>query len=319
MTNKSNRRTNCKDYWKSEQPGLQIANSASSAAIALALLMGAAGCQTPPAPSSAEFDTPAAQGRPLTPGEWLDRNFTQPVDKAAAHAQPLAPGPQPETLAATQPPAAKTGLDPRPQPGTNSPGPQMLPATQPPAAKTDLNPRPQSGTNGPGQPQAEALLLHEGDVVRISFPGAPNLNTIQQIRRDGKINLPLLGEFKAAGLAPSEMEKQLIELYGPQLQVKEVTVTMESSSFPVYVTGAVLRPGKIMSDRPISALEAIIEAGGFDYTRANLKSVRVIRHDNGRTEYHRLNLKRALQGQQSEPFKLKPFDIIYVPERFSLF
>jgi polysaccharide export outer membrane protein len=281
--------------------------------------MSVAGCQTRPAPRFAELETPAAQARPLTPGEWLDRNFTQPVDKAAAHAQPLTPGPQQETLAATQPPAAKSDLNPRPQPGTNGPGPQTLPATQPLAAKSDLNPRPQAGTNSPGQPQAEALLLHEGDVVRIAFPGALNLNTTQQIRRDGKINLPLLGEFKAAGLAPSEMEKQLIELYGPQLQVKEVTVTMESSAFPVYVTGAVLRPGKIMSDRPIDALEAIMEAGGFDYTRANLKSVRVIRHDNGRTEYHRLNLKRALQGQQSEPFKLKPFDIIYVPERLSLF
>jgi len=47
--------------------------------------------------------------------------------------------------------------------------------------------------------------------------------------------------------------------------------------------------GKIMSDRPITALEAIMEAGGFDYTKANLKAVTVIRTENGQTEHHKLN------------------------------
>lgn len=165
----------------------------------------------------------------------------------------------------------------------------------------------------------ESFVLREGDVVRISFPGAPNLDTLQPIRRDGKISLKLLGEFQAAGLTPSAMEKELIKLYGPQLQTKEVTVSVESSAFPIYVTGAVLRPGKIISDRPLTALEAIMEAGGFDYTKANLKSVNVIRHDGTRSEHFTLNLKRALREGDKEPFGLKPSDIIYVPERFQWF
>ena len=168
-------------------------------------------------------------------------------------------------------------------------------------------------------PKSDAMVLREGDSVRISFPGAPNLNTIAPIRRDGMITLQLIGEFKAAGLTPSQLEKELVKLYGPHLQTKEVLVAVESSAFPVYVTGAVLRPGKIMSDRPITALEAIMEAGGFDYTKANLKAVTVIRTENGKTEHHKLNLKPVLQGQGTEPFNLKPFDIIYVPEKFNWF
>jgi polysaccharide export outer membrane protein len=111
----------------------------------------------------------------------------------------------------------------------------------------------------------------------------------------------------------------LIKVYGPQLQTKEVSVAVQSSAFPVYVTGAVLRPGKILSDRPLTALEAIMEAGGFDYTKANLKSVRVLRTQDGKTEHYTLNLKRVLQGQDSEQFSLKPSDILYVPEKFNLF
>jgi polysaccharide export outer membrane protein len=163
------------------------------------------------------------------------------------------------------------------------------------------------------------IVLREGDTVRVSFLGAENLNRVALIRRDGFVTLPLIGEFKAAGLTPHEMEQQLLQLYGPQLQTKEVSVAVESSSFPVYVTGAVLRPGKILSDRPLTALEAVMEAGGFDYTKANLKAVRVLRTNNGRTDQYTLNLKRVLSGQESQGFALKPLDIVYVPEKFNLF
>src|SRR5262249_27795112 len=129
------------------------------------------------------------------------------------------------------------------------------------------------------------------------------------------VSLALVGEVQAAGKTLLALEKELLELYGPQLQVKEVTVTLESSAFPVYVTGAVLRPGKVMSDRPLKALEAIMEAGGFDYTKANTKAVRVIRGN----EHFQVNLKDVLDGKHADTFNLRPSDIIYVPERFYWF
>jgi hypothetical protein len=62
-----------------------------------------------------------------------------------------------------------------------------------------------------------------------------------------------------------------------------------------------------------------MEAGGFDYTKANLKKISIIRQENGRTDHYELNLKGVLQGQQTEQLDLKPSDIIYVPERFNWF
>lgn len=169
--------------------------------------------------------------------------------------------------------------------------------------------------------QSDPIVLREGDFVRATFPGAPNLNTAQPvlIKRDGRISMQLVGEVQAAGLTVKQLEDELLKLYGPQLQTKQVTVSVESSTFPVYVTGAVLRPGKIMPDRPMTALEAVMEAGGFDYAKANQKGVTVIRHENGRVDHFKVNLKAALKGQETEPFSLKPGDIVYVPERFSWF
>jgi polysaccharide export outer membrane protein len=180
----------------------------------------------------------------------------------------------------------------------------------------------------PGEPAAVAsvatnnpatYVLREGDVLKISFPGSPNLNNVQQVRTDGKITLPLVGEVQAAGMSPGDLQQKLMDLYAPQLASKEVTVDVQSSSFPVYVTGAVLHPGKILSNHPITALEAIMEAGGPDYTKANLKNVSVIRQEGHQTKNYNLNLKRIMDGQVSEPFYMKPSDIIFVPEKFSWF
>jgi polysaccharide biosynthesis/export protein len=165
----------------------------------------------------------------------------------------------------------------------------------------------------------ETLTVKEGDVLKVSFPGAPNLDTTQPVRRDGRITMPIVGEVMAAGLTPADLQKELVKLYSTQLISKEVSVSVVSSTFTVYVSGAVLRPGKIVSDRPITALEAIMEAGGFDNAKANMRAVVVTRNEEGQTKNYTLNLKLVLEGKQSEQFYLKPFDIVSVPERFSFF
>jgi polysaccharide export outer membrane protein len=164
----------------------------------------------------------------------------------------------------------------------------------------------------------ETVILREGDSIRVTFPGTPALNggQAQVIRRDGKINLPLVGDVVAAGKTPLDLEKELAKLYANQLLDNKVVVTVEASSFPVYVSGAVLRPGKILSDHPMTALEAIMEAGGFDETRANEKKVQIIRNNKGHMEHYTLNLKRVIDGEDNTPFYLKPADIVHVPERF---
>lgn len=168
-------------------------------------------------------------------------------------------------------------------------------------------------------PPSAIMALREGDTVKITFTAAPHLDTTQQIRRDGKLELPLVGEVVAAGKTPSELEKQVIELYAPQLNSREITVSLQSASFPVFVTGCVVKPGKVLSDHPINALEAVMEAGGFDYSKANLKSVRIIRRDGNQVKHFTLNLKAVMNGSENSTFPLKPEDIIYVPERFTWF
>lgn len=168
-------------------------------------------------------------------------------------------------------------------------------------------------------PSADTLTLHEGDDLKITFPGASNLDTAQRVRTDGRITLGVIGEVNASGLTPSDLEKRILDLYGNQLVSKEVSVTVLSSTFSVFVSGAVLKPGKIISDHTMSALEAVMEAGGFDSTKADMQNVKIVRIENGRTRNFVINLKAALESDHADPFLLKRSDIVFVPEKFSWF
>ena len=163
------------------------------------------------------------------------------------------------------------------------------------------------------------VRLREGDTVKISFPGAPNLDSTQQIRRDGKITLSLGGEVVAAGLSPVELEKELLRLYEAQLVVKQVIVAVTSPGYPIFVSGAVLRPGKLIVDRPVTVVEAIMEAGGFDRTKADLKKVTVLRQIDGKSMSYKVDVKATIDGANVKQFFLKPADIVVVPEKFTWF
>jgi polysaccharide export outer membrane protein len=145
------------------------------------------------------------------------------------------------------------------------------------------------------------------------------MDTTQPIRPDGRITLPLIGEYAAAGKTTDSLSAELLQQYESQLVSKEVNVTLVSSSYTVYVTGAVLRPGKIVTDRRVTAFEAIMEAGGFDKARANLKEVVIVRQEDGQTRSYTVNLDQVFSGGASTPFYLKSFDTIYVPEKFNWF
>ena len=156
--------------------------------------------------------------------------------------------------------------------------------------------------------------LAAGDVIRISFSGAPELNQIHSINAQGRISLPLIGEVTAAGKRLRTFQNELSLLYRSQLQNTQVIVAQEKSAIPVILSGAVARPGKLILDEQTTALEAILQAGGATNI-GNLKKVRILRIVNGKHYTQVIDLSPAMQGRPSSVFYVKYGDIIFVPER----
>lgn len=168
-------------------------------------------------------------------------------------------------------------------------------------------------TTGLSSPPPPIMVLLPGDDVEISVFGVPDLNTTQRIRPDGKISAKLFGDIQASGKTPAELQGELMKLYESQIQVKAISVIARSSA-AVYVTGAVGRPGKVEYLRPMTALEAIMESGGFDQKAgARRGKVRVVRTDNNQVKSYLLDFDEILTKGGQAPFYLKPFDTVYVP------
>lgn len=164
------------------------------------------------------------------------------------------------------------------------------------------------------------VVLREADRLKIVYPGASQLDTDVTIRRDGKITLTTVGEVVAAGKTPTELQKELADLYSKELvSSKDISVVVISSTFTVYVNGAVSNAGKVVANHPLTVLEAIMEAGGPSYERANLKSVKVIRTKDGKSKTYTINLKGLVSGGPIDSFYLEPEDIVFVPTKVVLF
>jgi polysaccharide export outer membrane protein len=177
-------------------------------------------------------------------------------------------------------------------------------------------------TPGSGVPQADPAAadygnepLREGDQIMITSENVTNLNTVVRIPLSGYIDLPFIDRVRAAGKTTLELQEELLKMYEPVVRAEVITVKLLQADSSVYVSGAVLTPGKIPLNRPMTALDAIMEAGGADPQRARMSKVRVLRIENGQRRSYVLDLNKALKGDSSSLFYLKPYDTVEVPLR----
>ncbi|MBC7980050.1 MAG: polysaccharide export protein [Armatimonadetes bacterium] len=153
--------------------------------------------------------------------------------------------------------------------------------------------------------------LSVGDTIRVTYPGAPEFNQTLKIQADGKIGLPMVGNVSASGRTASSLQSSLTAMYESRLNDPTVFVSLDKPAASVYVSGEVGAPGKLLLDRSLTALEAVMEVGGFSKA-ANPKKVYVIRTEGGNQKRYVLNLANPLSGYESQAFYLRPYDVVYV-------
>ncbi|OAV76034.1 polysaccharide export protein Wza [Bacteroidales bacterium Barb7] len=139
-------------------------------------------------------------------------------------------------------------------------------------------------------------------------------NTVQTptylVDSEGDIQFPVIGKVHVAGLTIRELSDKLqgeIAHY-----IDKPLVHAQLSNFKVNVIGEVTRPGPVMfmSNERVSVLDAISIAGDLTIN-ANRHNILIIRDNNGKKEYARLNIMNT--SLFSSPyFYLKQNDVVYV-------
>jgi polysaccharide export outer membrane protein len=172
-----------------------------------------------------------------------------------------------------------------------------------------------SNANSPASaaPDAEYKIGPQ-DVVRIDVWKEPDISRTIPVRPDGKISVPLLSDVQASGLTAMQLAASLREGLSKYLNNPQVTVTVtEINSRRVYLTGEVNHPGALPLLPNMTVLQALSSAGGFTQF-AKLKSIYVMRTENGKQVKHPFNYKEVVKGRLNEQnILLQPGDVIVVP------
>ena len=156
--------------------------------------------------------------------------------------------------------------------------------------------------------------LVSGDKLRIEVYKDAQLSQSLQIRPDGKITLPLVGDVPAAGRTSVELRDAIAKSLQEYMTDPTVTVIVtETSPQIIYVTGEVNKPGAYaLVNGQMSIIQAIALAGGLtDF--ANKKDIQVLRKTATGMEKLRFNYKEVLNDEtRREPLQLHPGDTILV-------
>src|SRR5258707_10087811 len=183
--------------------------------------------------------------------------------------------------------------------------------TQTASAKPTAN-RPE-GTN-PSVKVGKDYVIGPDDVLDVSVWKEQELTRSLQVRPDGKISMPLLGDVQAAGLTPVQLGQSVSEKLKKYLTAPQVTVILtQINSQRVYVMGEVTRPGAYPVLPGMTILQAITSAGGLTQF-ANGKKIFLIRDENHIQTKHLFNYKEVLDGRKAEEnLPVKAGDTIVVP------
>lgn len=168
----------------------------------------------------------------------------------------------------------------------------------------------------PVRAQGVEQTLRPGDSIALKLSGVPAeeiavVNNTYDISDGGTINLPYIGEVRASGLRPSQLQKNIEAVYKsaeifthPTIQV---TANKESPTQVLYVSGEVKSPGRILISPGMTVHQAMTAAGGpTDF--AKLTKVKFTRG----TQTRLLDLKKSDGPDAALP--VRPGDQIHIPQ-----
>lgn len=185
-------------------------------------------------------------------------------------------------------------------------------ASAPPPAPSDA-----AGNAPPSRPSVrpDSYVIGAEDVISVFVWKEPDMSKTVPVRPDGMISLPLIGEIKAAGNTPVQLQGILAEAMKKIISDPQVTVVVEKiGSLNFNIVGEINHPGYFPLTRRMTVLDAIAMAGGFrDF--AKTKKVYVLRTTaSGTQERLPFNYKEVIAGKNPQQnIELQPRDTIVVP------
>jgi len=161
----------------------------------------------------------------------------------------------------------------------------------------------------------ERYRLQPGDVIDVQFRYTPEFNQTVTVQPDGYIALEIGGDLKVAGLTVEETKQAILVQANKRLQDPVATIVLKEFQKPYFVvSGEVAQPGKIEMRQKVTALQAIMLAGGMKESAKSSQVVVFRKINSDMAEVKVLNLKSINRTSDLEnDLTLQAGDMVYVP------
>jgi polysaccharide export outer membrane protein len=165
-------------------------------------------------------------------------------------------------------------------------------------------------------------ILHAGDVVELDYRLTPEFNQTVTLEPDGHASLDIAGDVLLGGLTLEQAKHLILDRVSDRLNDPQLNVVLKGFQQPyVVVGGEVQKPGKIEMREDMTAMQALLLAGG-PKSSAGTNKVLLFRHLNqDYGEVRVLNLSNMKKTSDLErDMRLEPGDMIFVTtSRFDKF
>ncbi len=167
----------------------------------------------------------------------------------------------------------------------------------------------------PALRQRPRYLLRPGDTVQLQYRLTPEFNQSVTVQPDGYIDISIGGEVQVAGLNMTQAHDLIVSKESSRLKDPELNLVLEEFTRPyVVVAGEVTKPGQIEIRDQMSAISAIMMAGGFTNAAKSGQVIVFRKFNDTLAEVKQLNLTHVHKTAQLEhDMALQPGDIVYVP------
>jgi polysaccharide export outer membrane protein len=151
------------------------------------------------------------------------------------------------------------------------------------------------------------------DVISIVVWHEPEMSRAMAVRPDGKLALPLIGEFEADGKTPAQLQAELSKKLQELIKNPDVTVIVQDiKSQKFNILGEVQKPGVYPLTKPMTVLYAVAMAGGFrDFAKP--KKMYILRKSkDGNSSKIPVNYNNVIKGADKN-VELESRDTVVVP------
>ena len=161
----------------------------------------------------------------------------------------------------------------------------------------------------------ERYRLQPGDVLEVQFRYSPEFNQTITVQPDGYISLEISGDIKVAGMTVEQTRNAILSRAAKRLRDPMASVILKEFQRPYFVVaGEVAQPGKIEMRERVTAIQAIMLAGGMKESARSSQVVVFRRINSDTAEVKLLNLKSIRRTSDLEnDLTLQAGDMVFVP------